>query len=290
MITTRGALTLLTAGTLLAGCSTVQTPSKEDPLEGFNRTVFKFNDKVDQVAIRPVAKAYNAAIPQPVRTGVSNFFSNIGDVTTAANELMQGNITAGVESVMRVVINSIFGLGGLFDVATQAKLPKYSSDFGLTLGHYGVPSGPYLVLPLLGPSTVRDASGFIVDRYIDPTTYVSPNWAAYALYGVRAISLRASLLNATDLLADAALDKYSFVRNAYLQRRHYMLGQGDSTSLPDYGDDGSDDTAPAAASGASAAEAAPASGASTPAATSHKNGNGSGQLPPGGYLPNLKIR
>lgn len=288
MITTRGALAVLTAGTLLAGCSTVQTPSKEDPLEGFNRTVFKFNDKVDQVAIRPVAKAYNWALPQPIRTGVSNFFSNISDVTTAANLYAQGNITGGTESVMRVVINSVFGLGGLFDVATQAKLPKASSDFGLTLGHYGVPAGPYLVLPLLGPSTVRDATGFIVDRYVDPSSYIKPDWAAYTLYGVRAIALRASLLNATDLLSDAALDKYSFVRNAYLQRRHYMLGQGDSSTLPDYGDDNTD-AAPAGSAAPGAENASPASGASAPAVgTSKRQRNAAPPSSP--PLPSFRIR
>lgn len=264
MITTRGALAVLTAGTLLVGCSTVQTPSKEDPFEGFNRTVFTVNDKVDTAVFRPVAKAYNAALPQPVRTSISNFFSNIGDVTIAANSLAQGNITAGVESIMRVAINTVFGLGGLFDVATQARLPKHTADFGLTLGHYGVPAGPYLVLPFFGPSTVRDATGLVVDRFVDPTTYVNPNWVSYTLYGVHALSLRASLLNATDLLSDAALDKYSFVRNGYLQRRHYLLGQGNDAALPDYGDQG-DDAAPAV--GASApAGAAPAQGASaTPA-------------------------
>lgn len=288
MMTTRGALAVLTAGTLLAGCSTVQTPSKEDPLEGFNRTVFKFNDKVDQVAIRPVAKAYNWALPQPVRTGVSNFFSNISDVTTAANLYAQGNIAGGTESVMRVVINSVFGLGGLFDIATQAKLPKASSDFGLTLGHYGVPAGPYLVLPLLGPSTVRDATGFIVDRYVDPSSYIKPDWAAYTLYGVRAIALRASLLNATDLLSDAALDKYSFVRNAYLQRRHYMLGQGDSSSLPDYGDD-SADAAPATSGTPGAESASPASGASAPAGGASKRQRNAAP-PASPPLPSFRIR
>ncbi|MCY0388345.1 VacJ family lipoprotein [Robbsia sp. Bb-Pol-6] len=325
MDTTRAAWAVVTAGTLLAGCSTVQTPSKEDPFEGFNRTVFKVNDKIDQVAIRPVAKAYNAVLPQPVRTSVSNFFSNIGDVTVAANKYAQGDIAAGTETVMRVVINTIFGLGGLFDVATQAKLPKYQADFGLTLGHYGVPAGPYLVLPILGPSTVRDAAGFVVDRYVDPSSYIEPTWAAYTLYGVRAISLRASLLNATDLVADAALDKYSFIRNGYLQRRHYLLGQDDETALPDYGDadggagiggtsgpatnlntpaagaQGASATAPggasaASATGASAAAADGASSASGTAATTRRKRqkpadlDAPGQtLPRGGYLPSVRF-
>lgn len=133
---------------------------------------------------------------------------------------------------MRVAINTLFGVGGLFDVATLAKLPKYHADFGLTLGHYGVPAGPYLVLPILGPSTVRDATGFAVDRFVDPSSYVSPSWISYVLYGVRAISTRASLLGATDLLSTAALDKYSFVRNAYLQRRQSFLMENSATTPP----------------------------------------------------------
>ncbi len=148
---------------MLAGCATVQTPTKGDPLEGLNRTVFKFNDKVDQYALKPVAKGYVYITPQPVRDSVTNFFSNIGDVYIAANNLLQLKITDGVEDIMRIVINTIFGVGGLFDVATLAKLPKHDNDLGLTLGHYGVPAGPYLVLPLFGPSTVRDAVGSIGD-------------------------------------------------------------------------------------------------------------------------------
>jgi phospholipid-binding lipoprotein MlaA len=236
-MSTRKSLYVLSfAGTLLTACSTVQTPSKGDPWEGFNRTVFSFNDKVDNAVIQPVAQGYVRVLPQGVRTSISNFFSNIGDVTVAANKFAQGDITAGTETVMRVAINTLFGLGGLFDIATQARLPKYHADFGLTLGHYGVPTGPYLVLPILGPSTVRDATGFAVDRFVDPTSYVSPTWASYVLYGVHAISVRASLLGATDLLSSAALDKYSFVRNAYLQRRQSFLHETGDTPLPSYGD------------------------------------------------------
>ncbi|MEX3972998.1 VacJ family lipoprotein [Paraburkholderia caribensis] len=220
----------------LAGCATVQNPTKEDPIEGFNRTVFTFNDTLDKYALKPVAKGYVFVTPQPVRDSVTNFFSNIGDVYIAANNLLQLKIADGVSDIMRIVINTIFGVGGLFDVATLAKLPKHDNDLGLTLGHYGVPAGPYLVLPLFGPSTVRDGVGMVGNYFINPLTYVQPDSVSWALYGLNVVNTRANLLNASDVLEGAALDKYSFVRNAYLQRRRYLLTGGNaSTGLPDYG-------------------------------------------------------
>ncbi|HEY1997438.1 VacJ family lipoprotein [Paraburkholderia sp.] len=262
---------LALAATMLAGCTTVQTPTKGDPLEGLNRTVFTFNDKVDQYALKPVAKGYVWITPQPVRDSVTNFFSNIGDVYIAANNLLQLKITDGVEDIMRIVINTVFGVGGLFDVATLANLPKHDNDLGLTLGHYGVPSGPYLVLPLFGPSTVRDAVGSIGAYYVNPLSYIHPDGLSWALYGVNLINTRANLLNAGDVLEGAALDKYSFVRNAYLQRRNYLLsdGRGKSSPLPDYGDNASlpkyEDVDGGAAAGAGGAAAKPASGAAAAA-------------------------
>ena len=257
----------------LAGCATVQTPSKDDPWEGFNRTMFTFNDKVDQYALKPVAKGYVWATPQPVRDSVTNFFSNIGDVYNAANNILQLKIADGVEDIMRIVINTVFGVGGLFDVATLAKLPKHNQDLGLTLGHYGMPAGPYVVLPFLGPSTVRDAVGSAGNYFINPLTYVNPPALSWGLYGLNIVSTRANLLGATDVLEAAAIDKYSFVRNGYLQRRNYQLsdGKGNSSSnLPDYGEgaplpkyeDVDQGAAPAqAASGATATVPAAASGA-----------------------------
>jgi phospholipid-binding lipoprotein MlaA len=269
------AITLGVAALALGGCSTVQTPSKEDPWEGFNRTVYTFNDKVDTYALKPVAQGYVKVTPQPVRDSVTNFFANIGDVYNAANNFLQLKITDGVEDIMRIVINTVFGLGGLFDVATLAKLPKHNQDFGLTLGHYGVPPGPYLVLPLFGPSTVRDGVGLVPNYFINPLTYVDPAALSWGLYGLNVVSTRANLLGASDLLEGAAIDKYSFIRNAYLQRRRYLLSDGRASSdsnLPDYGDsaplpkyDDTDEGAAAPASGA-AAGAAPASG-TAPAAT-----------------------
>jgi phospholipid-binding lipoprotein MlaA len=249
----------------LAGCATVTTPTKGDPFESYNRTMFTINDKVDQYAFKPLAQGYVWAVPEPVRNSVTNFFSNIGDVYIAANNLVQLKIADGVSDIMRVAINTLFGVGGLFDVATIAKLPKHSGDFGLTLGHYGVPSGPYVVLPLLGPSTVRDSAGLVVDYYGNPLTYVNPSSVSWALYGVNLINTRANLLGATDVLADAALDKYSFVRNAYLQRRQYLISGGEDNA-PDYGEAPlpnytDESAAPATGASATAVPAAPASAA-----------------------------
>lgn len=283
---------------LLAGCTTVQTPTKGDPLEGLNRTMFTVNDKIDQYALKPVAKGYVWATPQPVRDSVTNFFSNIGDVYIAANNLLQLKITDGVEDIMRIVINTVFGVGGLFDVATLAKLPKHDNDLGLTLGHYGVPAGPYLVLPLFGPSTVRDAVGSIGNYYVNPLSYIDPAGLSWALYGLNVVNTRANLLSASDVLEGAALDKYSFVRNAYLQRRQYLLSDNkQSQALPNYGEeaplpkyddvDGSAAGAPAGAvtgtagaagtPGAAAAKPAPASGAA--AATPPQAASGTAAAP-----------
>jgi phospholipid-binding lipoprotein MlaA len=179
---------------LLAGCATVTTPTKGDPFESYNRTMFTVNDKIDQLALKPVAKAYVWAVPELVRNSVTNFFSNIGDVYIAANNLAQLKIADGVSDIVRVAMNTVFGVGGLFDVATIAKLPKHEADFGLTLGHYGVPAGPYVVLPLLGPSTVRDTGGTVVDYFGNPLTYVKPDSLSWALYGVNLIDVRANLL------------------------------------------------------------------------------------------------
>jgi phospholipid-binding lipoprotein MlaA len=268
---------VMVAVAMLAGCATVTTPTKGDPFESYNRTMFTINDKIDQVALKPLAKGYVYVTPQPVRDSVTNFFGNIGDIYTAANNLVQLKIADGVSDIMRVVMNSIFGVAGLFDVASVAGLPKHTQDFGLTLGHYGVPAGPYVVLPLLGPSTVRDTAGTVVDYFGSVTSYVDPAWIRTTLFGVQLINTRANLLGAGDVLSGAALDKYSFVRNAYLQRRQYLLGgdgsASDSTeSLPKYEDVGaapapSATAAPAvAASGSEAASGAAA--ASEPGATS----------------------
>ncbi|MEN7528965.1 MULTISPECIES: VacJ family lipoprotein [unclassified Cupriavidus] len=228
----------------LAGCATGPQANPADPLEPFNRGVSTFNDNLDRYALKPVAEGYQNVVPSPVRTAVGNFFSNISDVYSAGNNLLQGKPTRAMEDTMRVAINSVLGIGGLIDIATPAGLPKYKEDFGQTLGVWGVPTGPYLVLPLFGPSSVRDASGMVVDRFMDPTFYISPWTASLAVSGVRVVDGRAQLLGASNLIEAAALDKYSFLRDSYLQRRQYLIYDGNPPKSKDDEDDGDDKPAP----------------------------------------------
>ncbi|RKE37312.1 phospholipid-binding lipoprotein MlaA [Paraburkholderia sp. BL23I1N1] len=245
----------LAATGLISGCATGPDRKPGDPFEPANRVIFKINDGVDRFVAIPVAKGYQKVTPQPLRTAVSNFFSNLGDLTNAANNLLQLKITDATEDLVRFAFNSTFGLGGLLDWATLAGLPKHHQDFGLTLGHWGVPSGPYLVLPLFGPSTVRDSMGLVVDVKFNPLNYIEPA-VRNPLYVLQFVSVRSDLLGASSLLDQAALDKYSFVRDAYTQQRKARLrGAGDNaTPLPNY-DDQSDSGAAAPAKGASGAAA-----------------------------------
>ncbi|RZT32443.1 MlaA family lipoprotein [Cupriavidus agavae] len=232
------------AALVLAGCATGPNANPADPLEPFNRGVSTFNDNLDKYALKPAAEGYQAVVPSPVRTAVGNFFSNISDVYSAGNNLLQGKPTRALEDTMRVAINSVLGIGGLIDIATPAGLPKYKEDFGQTLGVWGVPSGPYLVLPLFGPSNVRDASGMVVDRFMDPSTYIAPWYARLSVTGVRVIDGRSQLLGASNLIEAAALDKYAFLRDSYMQRRQYLIYDGNPPST----DDDEDQSAPSPAS------------------------------------------
>lgn len=216
----------LLAAVALSGCATSGNP--KDPFEGFNRAMFKFNDTLDQVALKPVATAYRSVLPGFVQTGIGNFFGNLHDVWSAANNLLQGKGEAGMQDVTRVAINSTFGLLGLLDFASEAGLPKHNEDFGLTLGHWGVASGPYVVLPLLGPSTVRDTAAVPVDFVGDPWRYKEPVYQRNIGTGLRLIDRRAALLDTTDMLEDAALDRYEFVRDGWLQQREHRIHAGDS--------------------------------------------------------------
>ncbi len=248
------------AALALAGCATGPNTNPADPLEPFNRGVSTFNDNLDKYALKPVAEGYETVVPLPLRTAVGNFFSNISDVYSAGNNLLQGKPTRAVEDTMRVAINSVLGIGGLIDIATPAGLPKYKEDFGQTLGVWGVPSGPYLVLPLFGPSSVRDASGMVVDRFMDPTTYIAPWYASLSVTTVRVIDGRAQLLGASNLLEAAALDKYAFLRDSYRQRREYLIHDGNLPSTDDDGQPQQKPDAPADDGGAApATPAAPAS-------------------------------
>ena len=207
-----------------SGCATT---NPNDPFEPFNRTMFRFNDKLDEAALKPAAQAYSH-LPSFVQTGVSNFFGNLADVWTSINELLQGKAADGVTDVMRVAVNSTFGIGGLIDIGSEAGMPKHNEDFGQTLGFWGVKPGPYVVLPLFGPSTLRDTVATPVDLLGDPWYYERPvRWRNTGTV-LRIVNQRAALLNASNLLEDAALDRYEFVRDAYLQRRDSRVHDGGS--------------------------------------------------------------
>jgi phospholipid-binding lipoprotein MlaA len=198
-----------------------------DPWESWNRKVFSFNDTVDKFVLKPVAKAYVAVVPKPVRSGVNNFYGNVSDAWSAVNNMLQGKFSNGVQDVLRVSTNTLFGLVGLFDVASDLGLEKQGEDFGQTLGVWGLGTGPYMVLPLLGPSSLRDTSALPLDRLISPSLAFSGR-AAYSLTGLGAVKERANLLDATQLLDQMALDRYSFVRDAYLQRRRSLVYDGNA--------------------------------------------------------------
>lgn len=202
---------------LLGGCATTGTDPR-DPWESYNRQMTRFNETLDEKLLQPVAKGYVTALPGVVRTGVNNFFGNLSDVWSTVNNLLQLKPRETAESLARVGINTTVGLLGVIDVASELDLPRHREDFGQTLGHWGVGPGPYLVLPLLGPSTLRDTAALPVDWQGDLVNAAQAKYQA-SLSALRVVDKRASLLMATGMLETAALDKYSFIRDAYLQRR-----------------------------------------------------------------------
>jgi phospholipid-binding lipoprotein MlaA len=264
-------LTLAAAGIGLAGCA-VQNPDPRDPWEGFNRGVYTFNDKVDRAVLRPIAVGYTTVTPQPVQSCIHNIFNNVGDIWGAANSMLQGRGHDFVNTLGRFLFNTTLGVGGCFDVATANGAKRIPNDFGTTLGVWGFGQGPYLVLPLWGSSTVRDGVGLVGD-------FTGNQWTSVgaienvplrnSLYGLEIVDRRASLLDASDTVDRVALDPYSFVRDAYLQRREAMvLGKhaGDADHLPVY-DDGDDDNggSTGAAPSGSGTGTSNAGGGATPA-------------------------
>jgi phospholipid-binding lipoprotein MlaA len=241
----------LVAGALASGCATVGPPpagdglkvpaaapaNPADPWESWNRRVFAFNDAVDTALLRPVAEAYAEVVPSPARQAVGNFFGNFGDAWSVVNHLLQGKWEGALTSLVRVTTNSVFGLGGLIDIATEAGIDRESEDLGQTLGAWGVGSGPYVVLPLFGPSTLRDTVTWVPDRYVSPSLLVDGTGARAALTATNVIDTRASLLQATRMLDSIALDRYSFVRDAYLQRRLNQVYDGNPPEPPEPPDD-----------------------------------------------------
>ena len=238
----------------LAGCASGPNANPRDPFEPFNRKVMQFNEGVDAVVLKPVATAYRQGVPPLVRTGVSNFFGNLSDVWSFVNSVLQLKAQNAAENFMRLNVNTFFGLGGILDIASDLGIERHREDFGQTLGRYGVPAGPFIMLPLLGPSTLRDTAVLPIDFKADPVRFVDPAGTRNAMYGLRAVDARANLLRVGSVLEEAALDKYSFTRDAHLQRRRAeVYDSGPRSQDPGAGSDAN--TAPG---GAPTGTAAPA--------------------------------
>jgi len=224
------ALAFAAAG-LLSGCASSGNP--KDPIEGFNRAMFAFNEGLDSVLIKPVATGYEAVLPSPVRTGVTNFFGNIADLLIGVNNLLQGKGSEAFSDLGRVVINSTIGILGTFDIASEVGLEKHNEDFGQTFGRWGVGNGAYVVIPVFGPRTARDTVGLVLDVAADPLVQVSPNADRNVLLVLRAVNDRANLLPADKVVEEAALDKYSYIRDGYLQRRRNLIHDGNAPREPE---------------------------------------------------------
>jgi phospholipid-binding lipoprotein MlaA len=214
----------LLACVLMAGCAT--TRDNPDPWEGFNRKTYAFNDVLDRNVMKPVAQGYQRVTPPFVQEGVNNFFDNLEDVATSLNNFLQGKPKQGFSDAGRFLANTVLGVFGLWDVATPMGLEKHYEDFGQTLGVWGVPAGPYLVLPLLGPSSARDAPAKVVDPAWYYADAVNPERLYWSLWGLEKVRTRANLLKAESVIEAAALDKYTFIRDAWLQRRRSQVFDG----------------------------------------------------------------
>lgn len=224
----RNVAAAVSAALLLCGCASAG-PTREpnpDPWEGFNRGVYKFNDAIDRNALKPVARAYRDHVPKPVQTGVGNFFTNLSYPATVVNQFLQGKFKEGGQDVLRLVINTTLGWGGIFDVASGARLPMHDEDSGQTLGRWGVPPGPYLVIPLLGPANLRDAPARVADDFYTPFRWYDAGNERWVSFAVNLIDKRAGLLPLDRVLSEA-YDPYAFIRDAYQQRRQYAVYDGD---------------------------------------------------------------
>ena len=225
------AIALAFAG-LLGGCATSGNP--KDPIEGFNRAMFGFNEGLDKVIIRPVATGYEAVLPSPIQTGVANFFSNIADLMIGVNNLLQGKPAQAASDAGRVLVNTTIGFLGIIDVASSMGMEKHEEDVGQTFGRWGVDDGAYIVLPFFGPRNVRDTVGLVFDVATDPVSHVDHIPTRNVLLATRVVSDRAELLKADKVIEEAALDKYSYVRDTYLQRRRSLIHDGNPPKLDPY--------------------------------------------------------
>jgi phospholipid-binding lipoprotein MlaA len=208
----------------LAGCA--MGPTREDPFEPMNRVSYKVHQVVDGRIVKPVVQAYVDYTPQPVRLAVTNFFGNIDDMFSVINDMLQGKGDKAGNDLGRVITNTGFGVLGLIDVAGSAGIPKGNEDFGQTFGVWGIPQGPYLFIPLFGPTTVRDGSGWLIRGYASPVGHIDDIATRNLLWALNLIDLRASALQAENLVNQAALDPYTFIRRSYLQRRQYLVYDG----------------------------------------------------------------
>jgi len=220
----KSALLVLALSGLLGGCASSGNP--KDPIEGFNRAMYGFNEAVDTVLIKPVAQGYDAVMPAPVRTGVTNFFDNIADFFIGVNNLLQGKPEQAVSDLGRVLVNSTVGLLGVIDWASDMGMEKHEEDFGQTFGRWGAGDGAYVVVPIFGPRTVRDTAGLVLDVVADPVNHVGHIPTRNTLLALRLIDSRADSLPADKVIEEAALDKYSYIRDGYLQRRNNLIHDG----------------------------------------------------------------
>ena len=216
---------------LVAGCAA--TPSKVDPLEPMNRALYQVHDALDSAIVKPIAEGYTTVVPKFMRTAFANVFNNIDDLFSAVNGLLQGKPDKAGNDLGRVMINSFFGLGGLIDIASDAGIERGNEDFGQTFAVWGFPQGPYLFIPLFGPTTVRDGTGVLVRIAVGPVGYIPDVALRNSIYGVGYIDLRSQVLESGSIVDTAALDRYLFIRNAYLQRRRYLIYDGKPPPEPE---------------------------------------------------------
>jgi phospholipid-binding lipoprotein MlaA len=222
---------LAALGLSLAGCATTGTPDPADPLQSMNRGIYSFNDAIDKAALKPVAVTYHEHTPSWFQTGVGNFYSNLTTPATALNDLLQGKVVAAGQDTLRFVINTTLGWGGVLDVASGAGLPQHDEDLGQTLGKWGVPAGPYLMVPLLGPSTVRDLPSRVSETFLQPLYWFNLGNARWGSLALSLVDTRARLLPLDEAL-DGVYDKYAFIRNGYLQRRQFLIYDGNPPEEP----------------------------------------------------------
>ncbi|MBB1076284.1 VacJ family lipoprotein [Rhodoferax sp. 4810] len=234
-------LGIIASATLISGCASVadQYQDPRDPWQGYNRAMFRFNHQFDRWLLKPLAKGYQAVSPAVVDRSISNVFANLADVPSAINNLLQFKLARASTDLGRVAVNSTVGVAGIFDVATNLGVPSYKEDLGQTFGYWGMGTGPYLVLPVLGPSNVRDSIGFAIGTQLHPLTYLDSNWH-WGGVALHTVDRRADLLSADAVFDSAALDRYSFLRDAYLQRRKTLVYDGNP---PESSDEAMDDAA-----------------------------------------------